>query len=208
MHSRHDKDKEWTIGEILREMSTPRFPHFITRVIDQVQNWMSELIYEDRDETERDLYSMMDSSVPGDPEKLIRELEWVEDFADLFPGTSQPSGQKDMIVLCLGPADFDDGMRIAVDHSALFARGLCKRVWILCDNWIMGEVIRYLQHIRALNSEGVTFHFILVTPWGWSEIPISHDPVAGRKLDWKNPRKGSSSKPNAPLEDDGNSNSR
>lgn len=208
MHSRHDKDKEWTIGEILREMSAPRFPNFITRVIDQVQNWMSELIYEEKEQVDRDLYSMMDGTVPGDPEKLIRELEWVDSYADLFPAASQSSGHKDMIVLCLGPADFDDGMRIAVDYSALFARGLCKRVWILCDNWILGDVVRYLQHIRALNREGVTFHFILVTPWGWSEIPISHDPVSGRRLDWKNSRKGSSSKPNAPLEDDGNSNTR
>lgn len=209
MHSRHEKDKEWTIGEILREMSAPKFPHFVIRAIEQVQNWMSDLLYEEKGYLAQDISSMMDGVVAGDPEKLLRDLEWVESFADIVPGTSQPSGHKDMIVLCMGPADFDDGMRIAVDYSSLFARGVCKRVWILCDNWIIGDVVRYLQHIRALNREGVSFHFILVTPWGWSEIPISSEPVPGRKLDWKNNnRKGYTSRPNTSHEDESGSGNR
>lgn len=208
--SRHGKDKEWTVEEILREMSAPKLPHFIVRLIDQVQSWMSELVYEERDQVGRDFYPMLDGVIPGDPEKLIRDLEWVEAFADIVPGTSQPSGHKDMVVLCIGPADFDDGMRIAVDYSALFARGLCKRVWILCDNWIISDIARYLQHIRALKMEGVSFHFMLVTPWGWSEIPIDYEPAqSGKKLEWKNnSKKDAPGKSNASLEDDGNNGNR
>ncbi len=196
-------EKEWKISDIFRKMETREYPDFITKMVEQVQEWMIHIIQDGMSELERDsFFSMLEGSIQGDPEKLFKDLEWVEDHADLVPGSRKPVGHEDIIVLCLGPADFDDGMRLAVDYSALFGRGFCKRVWMICDSWIIGDVVRYLEHIRALVAEGVSFNFIFVTPWGWSEIPIRTEAFNGGKLDWRSGKKGHSNTSNGTAEDE------
>jgi len=196
-------EREWKISDIFRKMDTRKYPDFITKMVEQVQDWMIHIIQDGMSDMERDtFFSILEGAIQGDPEKLIKDLEWVEDHADLVPGTRRPVGHEDIVVLCLGPADFDDGMRLAVDYSALFSKGLCKRVWMICDSWIIGDVVRYLEHIRALVSEGVAFNFILVTPWGWSEIPIRAEALNGGKLDWKGGKKGRSSTSNGTIDDE------
>jgi len=82
-------------------------------------------------------------------------------------------------------------MRMAIDHATLFARGLCRRVWLICDSWLAEDVLRYLPHVRALAEQGIALRVILLSPWGWVEIPVRKEPAVLGSLSWKNENRGS-----------------
>src|SRR6056297_6839 len=202
----NEKKYELTIGDIIDKMGSPSYPDFIPQLVQDVQDWMNQSLSDASSNGDNDLfYSFSDDAVYADIEKLVKHLEWAEDHADLIPGSRQPLGFEDAVVLSMGPSEFEDGIRVAVDHSAIFARGTCKRLWVLCDSWMISEVIRYTEHLRALSLQGVAFHFILVTPWGWTEIPVRHGSRAvSEQIDWKKNRKsGHSGTSNGKKEEDG-----
>ena len=74
---------------------------------------------------------------------------------------------------------------------------LPTRVWMISDTFIIADVYRYISHIRALGAQGIAFRFLLVTPWGWTEIPLAADGTPGNRMIWNN-RKGGA----APGEDE------
>ena len=43
----------------------------------------------------------------------------------------------------------------------------------MSDTFIFDDVVRYAAHVDALTEQGVTLRFILVTPWGWVELPLN-----------------------------------
>ncbi|HAA47841.1 MAG TPA: hypothetical protein DCE03_05075 [Synergistaceae bacterium] len=165
-------EKEITVGDLLRVMSGPTQPPFIVKLVSVVQDWMASALYPDSGSQPDDFFQSYSDRRLADPEALFGQLEWMERYADLLPAPYEPAGHEDVVVLCVGTVDFDEGMRMTVDHAALFGRETCKRVWIVSDSWIIGEVARYVQHIRALEAYGVQLRFLLVTPWGWVEIPL------------------------------------
>lgn len=200
-------EREWTIGEVMKKMGSVSCPDFIPEAIEAVQEWMAQSLLELSKNNDQDfLYSFTGDGVYADMDKLVKSLEWVEKRADLLPGSRQPEGYRDAIILCIGPSELEDGIRAAIDHTAIFSRGTCTRIWLLCDSWVPGDVIRYSEHIKALSRYGITFHFMLVTPWGWTEIPVSCDGtgVETGKLDWKkNGKKGQSGTSRGRVDEDG-----
>jgi hypothetical protein len=180
-----DPQGEWTVGDVLRAMTGGDIPPYIERLASQIQEWMiSALSGEGELSTEDYLFGFGDRK-QGDPEVLISQLEWVDEFADILPASNEPAGHEEAVALCFGQVDFDEGMRMAIDYAALFGRDHCRRVWMLSDSWIIGEVVRYVQHFRALASHGVELRFVMVTPWGWTEIPIALETGDNDRLHWE-----------------------
>lgn len=167
-----NEKKEITVGDLLKAMAGPTQPPFVIRLVSVVQDWMASAMYSDADGQADDFFQSFADRKIADPETLFGQLEWMERHADVLPAPYAPAGHEDVVVLCVGPVDFDEGMRMTVDHAALFGRATCKRVWIVSDSWMIGEVARYAQHIKALENYGVQLRFLLVTPWGWVEIPL------------------------------------
>jgi hypothetical protein len=185
------KDETWSVGDILRAMSAgEELPPYIERLLLQLQAWMSsalsgEAAYGEDDEA----LGFDERRFGGDPEVLWDQLEWLEEHADLLIASDVTScANEDAVVLCLGPLDLDEAFRTAIDHAAIFGKGKCRRVWIVSDSWLVGDVIHYLRHLRVLAAEGITIRFLLVTPWGWTEVPVGREMDDKKHLDWKAPR--------------------
>ena len=195
----NEQNEIWTVGEILSAMSGSEYPQYIVKIVNQVQQWMDESIRADNPEQDIDpVAALFENVMEMDGEALLNSLEWVDEYADLLPNIKRPFGNEDVVALHIGPADFEDSLRMAIDYAALFNRGVSRRVWLISDTFIIGDVYRYISHIRALNRQGIAFRFLLVTPWGWTEIPLAADSAPSSRIAWKNNRKGGT----APGEDD------
>jgi len=195
----YELNEEWTVGDILRAMSGRDCPPYIERLTSQIQDCMVSALSGESDLSAEDFLFGYGDRKQGDPEALVSQLEWVEKYADILPATAEPIGHEDAVVLCLGPVDFDEGMRMAIDYAALFGRDHCKRVWMMSDSLVIGEVVRYSQHFTALASHGVELRFIMVTPWGWTEIPIAVEAGEPGRLRWEarqKPGQNNSIRPN------------
>lgn len=168
----------WMVGDVLDAMSGNGgglgMPESVTAAMSEVQEWLSGALA-DFDQT--DLLDVAtggtDRGYWGDLDYLFSRLERVSPYIDIVPAFKEVHGTEDAIVLSVGPIVLDEGMRMIVDHAALFAAGRVKRVWLLSDTWLMGDLLSYLPHIRALRERGVEIRFFLMTPWGCSEIPWS-----------------------------------
>lgn len=192
-HFFEEKDRPMTVGDILRAMESSAWPGFVTRAAEQVQQWMmGELAAEEAFYEEANPAEGADPRTLGDTENLFLQLAWLEEGIDLLPTQNGGPGRgcSEALVLAIGPIDIDEGLRIAVDHVALFARGKCHRVWVFCDNWIVGDALRYLPHIRTLAEQGVDLRFVLLSPWGWTEIPLGRNPDKKGPLPWRSAEEG------------------
>jgi hypothetical protein len=150
-------------------MSGSNIPNYVTMVMQEVQVWLSSVVSED--------YVMDPAEVAGgerpmsaDLEYLFSQLEWAGAYADILPVLKGKPRHEDALVLSVGPIILDEGLRMLVDHGALFGRDVCRRIWVVADTWIIGDVLPYMPHIRALRERGVQAHFMLVTPWDYTEI--------------------------------------
>ncbi len=178
MIDKNDNSKEWTVGEVLEAMSKPRYPEYILKSVEQIGLWMKECLQAQ--------FSALEDDFRADYDRLYGQLEWMRDHAD-FLGEDPDgvaSGASEAVVISLETGDQEEAMRMAIDHAAIFNPGKCQRVWILSDSWLPGEVFRYSRHIKAMESKGVSFRFILVTPGGWTEIPLHDDGRARGDLGW------------------------
>jgi hypothetical protein len=188
---RQESDENWTVGEILSAMSGSHYPRYIIDILNQVQQWMDDSIRADNPDQDIDpVAALFENVMEMDGEALFNSLEWVDEYADLLPNIKKPYGNEDVVALHVGPADFEDSLRMAIDYAALFNRGVSRRVWMISDTFIIGDVYRYISHIRALNRQGIAFRFLLVTPWGWTEIPLAAETASTSRIQWKNGRKG------------------
>jgi len=182
-----------TVGDILKAMTGEDVPQAVIQVAEEIQSWMVSALkgegplFSDEDF----LYGYDERRFSGEPDSILSRLAWIEPFADLLPNLGKIPKSREAVVLCLGPMDFDEGMRLAIDHATLFARGLCLRVWLIFDSWLAEDVVRYLPHVRALAEQGIALRVILLTPWGWVEIPIRKEPMVLGSLNWKNESRGS-----------------
>jgi len=165
----------WMVGDVLDAMSGSKIPTYIMSVIQEVQTWLAATLSEELFLDPADLMSGNDRQVSADLEYLFNQLEWVSVHADLVPIIKDASRHEDAIVLSVGPILLDEGMRMMVDHVALFASGVCKRAWVISDTWIIGDILPYMPHIRTLKKKGLELHFIMVTPWGYSEVPWTRE---------------------------------
>ena len=166
----------WMVGDVLDAMSGSAVPDFIERVIQEVQSWLSSAVVEACQIGHSDLMiGMEEHQVSGDLDYIFGQLEWVGVYADFLPAVKETGSHEDAVVLSVGPILLGEGIRMAVDHAALFARESCRRIWLISDTWVMGDVLAYMPHLKALYDRGIHIRFLLVTPWGFSEIPWNRD---------------------------------
>jgi hypothetical protein len=158
------------VGDLLDAMSGSHIPNYVTMVMQEVQNWLASVMSEEYSLDPPETASG-ERNLSADLEYLFSQLEWANSYADLLPAIKGVPGQEDALVLSVGPIILDEGLRTMVDHAALFASNICRRVWVISDTWVIGDVIPYVPHLRALRDRGVEIHFMLVTPWNHTEIP-------------------------------------
>lgn len=170
-----DSREIWMVGDLLEAMSGSRIPDYVARIVQEVQNWLAGAVNDESLADPADVMMGAERPLSSDLDYLFNQLEWASAHADLIPVMKETGKHKDAVILSVGPIILDEGLRMMVDHAALFAAGICKKVWIISDTWIMGDILSYVVHLKALRDQGVEIHFLLVTPWGHSEIPWNRD---------------------------------
>lgn len=178
----NEKD-DWTVGEFLKAVSGPDYPEFILAAVQQIQKWLST--FSETEQLEEEGGWSGDRRYLHDPERLFSSLEGITSWADLIPDLQASSPKEEALVLCLAPMEFEDGLRLAIDHASLFGRGRCKRVWFLSDTWVTADLQFYGAHFKTLAKQGIEMRFLLVTPWGWSEIPVGKQYKPSGQLPWR-----------------------
>jgi hypothetical protein len=140
-------------------------------VMQEVQTWLASVVSEDYAMDPVDVASNGDRPLSADLEYLFSQIEWASSYADVLPTLKGEPRKDEALILSVGPIILDEGLRMLVDHAALFARDICRKIWVVSDTWIIGDVLPYMPHIKALRDRGVIIHFMLVTPWNYTEIP-------------------------------------
>ena len=177
MIDKNDNSHDLTVGDVLRAMSKPHYPEYILKSVEQIGSWMRECLTGP---------TLSEDDFRADYDRLYGQLEWMRDHVDFLGEDSQEeelqeSVTSEAVVISLDIGVQEEAIRMAIDHAAIFNPGKCRRIWLLSDSWIPGEIFRYGKHIRALEDRGVSFRFILVTPGGWTEIPLFDDASVPRR---------------------------
>mgnify|MGYP000910801418 FL=1 len=177
--------KELTVKDLLSAISETEYPQYILEALSRVQRWMQDTLNAPADQGMDPVTAMFEDNGEVDIERLFECLESLEQYFDLIPNTRRPEGRPDVVVVSMNPPDYESGLRTAIDYAALFNRPNCKRVWIVSDTFIFDDVVRYAAHVDALTEQGVTLRFILVTPWGWVELPLSGAAASRQQFTWR-----------------------
>ncbi|WP_281744231.1 hypothetical protein [Thermanaerovibrio acidaminovorans] len=176
-------DKPVTVGQILSAMDG--YPGYLEKLLQQIQQWLTYL-------AEKKYPTFIDELYWGngdyEGEALLPQISWVEAFADLMPSNGELKGHREAVVLGVGYIDFENALRMAIDHGAIFGRGRCSRIWLVTDSWITAEVCAYLEHIKVLRDQGIDIRAVVVTPWGWTEVPLATRPGCFGRTAWTDGR--------------------
>lgn len=179
-----------TANELLSVISDTEYPQYILEAIEKVQEWMQEVTEEPAEPTnEEDIFESLFGAAFGENDeiaKLFEKLKSIENFADVVPNPNAQGGKPDTIVVSMAPPDCNTGIRSAIDYAAVFNRKSCKRVWIISDAFVFGELLAFVPHVDALAEQGIMLRYILVTPWGWVEMPLSGAAASKHKFLWHN----------------------
>ncbi len=167
MDDNFDKFEPLTAASLMRSIYAPDYPPHIRRLLEQIKGWLPRTYRID------DVDLPYWEAVRDDPDRFFSKLDWLESEAALLPALTPPPAQPEAVVLCLGEADLTGAMRLAVDYSLIFSKNMCRRVWIVSDCWIPFDVLEYSDHIRAMSEQGISLRFLIVSLWGWVEMPIS-----------------------------------
>lgn len=169
-----------TVNQLLSAISNSEYPEHVLETIGRVREWMHDMISRQEDEQEHDepdifetIFGQFFEEESSGIMNLFSRLEDLRDFADIIPGHQEPAGKPDTIVISITPPDYESGLRAAIDYAAIFNKPKCKRIWIISDTFIFNDVNKFSPHVDALSEQGITMRFILVTPWGWVELPLS-----------------------------------
>ena len=169
-----------TVNQLLSAISNSEYPEYVLETVGRVREWMSDMISRQEHEQEHDeqdifeaLFGQFFEEEGSGLMSLFSRLDDLREFADILPGRQEPAGKPDTIVISITPPDYESGLRAAIDYAAVFNRPKCKRIWIISDTFIFNDIIKFSPHVDALSEQGITMRFILVTPWGWVELPLS-----------------------------------
>ena len=195
----NEKPEEVTVNEFLSAISETEYPQYILEAIGQVQEWMHEMTEKpDEPVDEGDIFSSIFGPMFGEDDGiagLFDRLKSIENFADVIPNPNAPEGKPDTLIISITPPEFDTGIRAAIDYAAVFNRNKCRRVWIISDTFIFEDVIKFVPHVDALAEQGIMLRYILVTPWGWVEMPLSGSTASKHKFLWHGKQETSQEKP-------------
>ena len=170
-------EPEIMMSDLLNAISESEYPAYILEAIERVQDWMNDMINpEAKQEDEQDIFRALfqfEEDEEDSIHNLISRLESLKEYADVIPNSDMPDGKPDTVIVSITPPDYESGLRMAIDYAAVFNRMTCKRLWIISDTFIFDDIIKYSAHVDALSEQGITMRYILVTPWGWVELPLS-----------------------------------
>ena len=183
---------DMTIGDLLSAISETEYPQYIIDALAHVQGWMRETVNAPAEKGMDPFTALFEGGSDEEEEtdnieNLFERLEGLERYVDLIPNSHRPEGHEDVVIVSVMPSDYESGIRTAIDYAAIFNRPQCKRVWILSDTFAFDDVARYAAHVDALTKQGISMRFILVTPWGWVELPLSGALAAKRQFMWRSP---------------------
>lgn len=184
----NDKNKSMTISELLSAISENEYPEYMLDAISRVQEWMNEVTENDNDGSDDIFSEIFNENFEDDPrsiDALLERLEDLEKYADVVPNSKSSEGKSDAVIVSITPPDYESGLRMAIDYAAVFNRPTCKRVWIISDTFILDDVMKFSAHVDALAEQGITLRYILVTPWGWVELPLSGKTAAKHSFLWR-----------------------
>ena len=179
------------ISDLLTAISENEYPQYILEAIEKVRAWINKALNhvtnedDENADTFTEFFGTEFDEEEESIEELFEELKSLAQYADVIPGANKNNNKEDTIIVSLAPPDYDSGLRAAIDCAAVFHRPHCKRVWLLSDTFIFNEIIKYIPHVDALNEQGITLRFILITPWGWVELPLSEMTVNKRQFLWR-----------------------
>lgn len=188
-----------TANELLSVIGDTEYPQYILEAISKVQEWMQEVTEEPAEPPdEEDIFASIFGAAFGENDEIARlfeKLKTIEDFADVVPNPNAHGGKPDTIVVSMAPPDCNTGIRSAIDYAAVFNRTSCKRVWIISDTFVFGELLAFVPHVDALAEQGIMLRYILVTPWGWVEMPLSGAAASKHKFLWHTRQENQTEKP-------------
>ena len=181
--------KEVTINELLNAISDSEYPQYILEAAETVKEWMNDMMKKrEEPDDDMDIFAALFGDGFEDERglgELFERMNALKDFADVIPGANDKAGKPDTIIISLTPSDYESGLRSAIDYAAVFNKQNCQRVWIISDTYILDEVMKFTPHVDALAEKGITLRFLLVTPWGWVELPLSGTTVSKNQFVWK-----------------------
>lgn len=185
----NDKEESITINELLSAISESEYPEYILEAISRIQEWMGEMVEKSDDDNDDIFSEIFGENFEDDPrgiDTLFERLEDLGEYADVVPNSKSSEGKADAVIVSIAPPDYESGLRMAIDYAAVFNRPTCKRVWIISDTFIFDDVVKFSAHVDALSEQGITLRYILVTPWGWVELPLSGMTAAKHSFLWRN----------------------
>ena len=179
-----------TVNELLSAISDTEYPQYILDAVGTVQEWMRDMTErpEEPPQDEDDIFAAIFGAANEEGygiEGLLDRLRSIETYADVVPNQRAPEGKPDTLIISITPPDLDAGIRTAIDYAAVFNRNKCRRVWIISDTFVFDEIVRFVPHVDALAEQGIMLRYILVTPWGWVEMPLSGTTVSKRQFLWR-----------------------
>jgi len=184
---------EFTIGQFFEALSASEYPDYILELIEKLQDWMKEIFVvgndQEKDKKMDPVTALFETDPEPDMEELFSRIEWLEKYADVLPNIKRPVGREDVAVINVGTAELESCMRVAVDYASIFNSEICRRVWIISDSFNFMDISGYVAHISKLSERGITFRFLLVTPWGWIEMPIEGNDSGKNQILWKTAKK-------------------
>ncbi len=184
-----ENGREIMMSELLSAMSEGEYPQYILDAVDIVQEWMHDMTENDDGLNDADMFSPFaggNYEEGAGIETLIERLEGISEYADVLPNARTPEGKSDAIIISITPPDYECGLRAAIDYAAVFNRNTCRRVWVISNSYILDDVMKYSPYVDALSEQGISLRYILVTPWGWVELPLSGNMASKRAFLWRN----------------------
>ena len=190
--TKKQQQPEMMMSELLSAISETEYPAYILEAAKIVQEWMNDAVNRNKHDAEAEpldifaeFFGQDLTDDTGSIEDLYSRLNSLEEFADVIPNSKKSGEKSDTIIISLAPPDYEGGLRAAIDHAAIFNRGKCHRVWIFSDSFNLDDVVRFIPHVDALIEQGISLRFLLITPWGWVELPLSGSTVSRQQFLWK-----------------------
>ena len=194
MRKNNISEGDITVGQFFEALSATEYPDYIMELIEKLQDWMKEifLVSSDLEKNEKRLdpvTALFETDPELDMEELFTRIAWLEKYADILPNIKRPEGKEDVAVINIGVAELESCMRVAIDYASIFNSEKCRRVWIISDSFNFMDISGYIAHISKLSERGIKFRFLLVTPWGWIEMPIEGNDSNKNQILWKTVKK-------------------
>jgi hypothetical protein len=194
MRKNNISEGDITVGQFFEALSASEYPDYIMELIEKLQDWMKEMfvVGNDSEKAERKIdpvTALFETDPELDIEDLFTRIQWLEKYADILPNIKRPEGREDVAVINIGVAELESCMRVAIDYASIFNSEKCRRVWIISDSFNFMDISGYIAHISKLSERGIVFRFLLVTPWGWIEMPIEGNESGKNQILWKTVKK-------------------